>query len=52
MDEQNVDDRLKDDGITPSATLFVANLDQHATEDDVNSVFSRFEWKSVRMCLG
>ena len=43
MDERNGDDTLKDDVSTPSATLFVGNLDKHATEDDVNSVFSRFD---------
>ena len=42
MDEQSGDDTLKDDETSLSATLFMANLDQHATEEDLNSVFSRF----------
>lgn len=47
IDEQNGEDTLKDDVPTPSATLFVSNFDHHATEDDLNSVFSRFDLEGV-----
>ena len=47
IDEQTGDDTLKDDVPTPSATLFVGNLNQHATEEDLNSVFSRFDLEGM-----
>ena len=37
----HVTDGLKDDVSPSSATLFVANLDLQATNDEINSVFRR-----------